>query len=91
MQQGRPGRVQNRKNHAGGYRIEIEDNGSGIAAGKLATMLEPFVTTKPGRIGLGLPIVKQIVEEHQGSIFLESQEGKGTKVILEFPFIRLPA
>jgi signal transduction histidine kinase len=54
-------------------------------------MLEPFVTTKPGRIGLGLPIVKQIVEEHQGRIFLESQEGKGTKVILEFPFIRLPA
>ncbi|MDA8163860.1 MAG: HAMP domain-containing sensor histidine kinase [Desulfobacteraceae bacterium] len=76
---------------SGGYRIVIEDTGVGIPTPKLAQILEPFVTTKPGRIGLGLPIVKQIIEEHQGTIRLESREGEGTRVVLDLQFIRLPA
>jgi signal transduction histidine kinase len=73
-----------------GHQIRIEDNGAGIPPERLEHILEPFVTTKPSRIGLGLPIVKQIVEEHRGSLSLQSKPGTGTLVILEFPVIYIP-
>ncbi len=65
--------------------VEIEDNGTGIPSEKLENIFESFITTKPNRIGLGLPIVKQIVEEHRGSIKIDSLPGKGTNVTIGFP------
>ena len=67
------------------YVVQIEDNGTGIPPEKLEHIFESFITTKPSRTGLGLPIVKQIVDEHQGRINIKSQPGKGTIVTMEFP------
>lgn len=67
------------------YVIRIEDNGAGIPPEKVEHIFEPFITTKPSRKGLGLPIVKQIVDEHQGRINIKSLPGKGTIVTMEFP------
>ena len=67
------------------YVVQIEDNGTGIPPEKLEHIFESFITTKPSRTGLGLSIVKQIVDEHQGRINIKSQPGKGTIVTMEFP------
>jgi signal transduction histidine kinase len=45
----------------------------------------PFYTTKIGGSGLGLVFVRQIVEEHRGSIRIESEVGRGTQVIIDLP------
>ncbi|MFI5139133.1 MAG: sensor histidine kinase, partial [Sphingobacteriales bacterium] len=71
--------------------IEIKDNGIGIPTGKLPIIFDPF--TKAGRnglkgeqsTGLGLSIVKQIVEKHKGKIEVESEEGKGSVFRIELP------
>jgi signal transduction histidine kinase len=68
--------------------IEIADTGSGIAPDVLPNIFDPFFTTKAvGQgAGLGLSIVHEIIEEHDGCITVESAPGKGTTF-----FIRLPA
>ncbi len=70
--------------------IEIEDTGCGIPADKLNEIFNPFYTTKaPGKgTGLGLFIVKQIVERNKGTIAVQSEVGKGTKFILSFSVAR---
>jgi len=73
---------------AGGQvRVEIADTGSGIPPEKLGKIYDPFFTTKePGKgTGLGLFIVRQIVERNRGRIWVESEVGKGTTFFLEFP------
>lgn len=69
--------------------IEVEDTGSGIAKEDLSKIFEPFFTTKRGQrgTGLGLPIVKTIVERHKGTIAIESEIGRGTKVIISLPVV----
>lgn len=69
----------------GGYRIEIEDTGSGISKENMKKIFNPFFTTKDKGTGLGLPIVRKIIEGHQGRIEVESQAGSGTKVIIRLP------
>jgi len=61
--------------------------GSGIPPDKLGKIYDPFFTTKePGKgTGLGLFIVRQIVERNKGRISLESTVGKGTTFYLDFP------
>jgi signal transduction histidine kinase len=70
-------------------RIEIEDNGIGIKEEHLGNVFNKFYRadnpTNVKGLGLGLYIVKRIVENHNGSIHLESTWGKGTTVILTFP------
>ena len=70
-----------------GLRIEIEDRGAGIPAELRGRVFEPFFSTKPvGKgSGLGLSITRRILEEHGGSVELESEVGRGTKVTLRFP------
>jgi PAS domain S-box-containing protein len=65
----------------------IKDTGPGIAPEILDRVFEPFFTTKSeGKgTGLGLPIVKQIVEQHGGRLVLDSGNGKGTAVIISLP------
>jgi signal transduction histidine kinase len=66
-------------------RIEIADQGMGIPAELLHRVFEPFFTTKAQGTGLGLAVVKRILEEHRGEIAVESTSGRGTTFILRFP------
>ena len=66
-------------------RIFIVDHGKGIAAEHLESIFNPFFTTKPQGVGLGLAIVSKIVDEHQGLIHLASQPGQGTTFTLTLP------
>jgi two-component system NtrC family sensor kinase len=69
----------------GAIRITFNDNGAGIAEEDLDRIFEPFFTTKARGTGLGLAITRQIVEQHQGRISMESTLGKGTKVTITLP------
>jgi len=68
-------------------KLTVTDSGHGIPADSLKKVFEPFFTTKEfGKgTGLGLTVVKGILEEHGGSIAVESQEGKGTTFTILLP------
>ncbi len=70
-------------------RVEIVDSGKGIAKDELSVIFEPFFTTKAvgtgSGIGLGLPICKKIMDEHNGFIEVESVVGIGSTFTLKFP------
>jgi PAS domain S-box-containing protein len=61
------------------------DTGSGIKQEDMVRLFQPYQTTKPGGHGLGLMIAQRIMREHGGQIGLESKEGVGTVVTLQFP------
>ncbi len=61
------------------------DSGSGIKREDLVRVFQPYHTTKPGGHGLGLMIVQRILREHGGQVGIESKEGVGTVVTLQFP------
>ncbi len=66
--------------------ISVEDNGKGMKREFMEKELfQPFHTTKSSGLGIGLFQSKKIMEAHQGAIFVESEEEKGTKVRLLFP------
>jgi len=65
--------------------LTIEDDGCGIPEENLSKIFDPLFTTKPNGTGLGLPIVNEIIAQHNGRIFVESKKGVGTKVIIELP------
>jgi two-component system NtrC family sensor kinase len=70
-------------------KIEICDNGTGIAPEDIPHIFEPFFTTKRNGagIGLGLSIVHGIVQSHNGKIDLKSEPGKGTIISIILPLI----
>jgi two-component system, NtrC family, sensor histidine kinase HydH len=70
---------------ASNVKIWVSDQGYGIPPQHLESIFNPFFTTKPQGVGLGLPIVAKIVDEHQGRIEVFSEEGKGTKFELVLP------
>jgi PAS domain S-box-containing protein len=63
----------------------VRDNGRGIPEATLARIYEPFFTTKPAGTGLGLTIVRQIVQRHGGAVLIDSAEAKGTRVAVRLP------
>ena len=65
--------------------IVISDNGPGIPAAQQAQIFEPYFSTKEKGTGLGLAIVKHNTELYGGKVRVESELGKGTRFILEFP------
>jgi PAS domain S-box-containing protein len=75
-----------RTNQANG-RIEMifEDTGPGIPPELSTKIFEPMFSTKSFGVGLGLPVVNQIMEQHDGGIEIESEDGRGTKVCLWLP------
>ncbi len=71
--------------------IRILDTGMGIAGEHLEHIFDPFFTTKPAGTGLGLAIAYRIIEDHNGTINVKSEVGKGTAVIINLPYFELPA
>jgi len=67
--------------------LSVSDNGYGISEENRTRIFEPFFTTKKGGegTGLGLAIAEQVVEEHGGTIRVESKEGVGTTFFVELP------
>ena len=84
-------RIAARLNEQGGITLSVADSGIGIEEDDLDDVLQPFnqgsnahQTVQPGT-GLGLPIVKSLVEMHGGRLTIESKRGAGTVVTVEFP------
>ena len=71
--------------HQNRVEVVIADNGEGIPQADLEKIYEPLYSTKSFGVGLGLPIVKGIMEQHLGGIDIDSQVGIGTKVTLWLP------
>jgi len=74
--------ILNLKSH---FKIIIKDNGKGIAPEYIQKIFEPKFTTKSSGMGLGLGMVKSIVENYMGTISCESQLGRGTVFTIEIP------
>lgn len=91
------GRLRIRSRHIPGYddlhgwvRILIADTGSGIPAEMIRSIFEPFVTTKGERgTGLGLWIVKGIIQNHAGKLSVKSRVGHGTTFKIDLPVVKL--
>jgi nitrogen-specific signal transduction histidine kinase len=58
--------------------VQVTDEGEGIPGGFLDRVFDPFVSTKPRGLGLGLALAHRIVEEHRGALRVQSTPGKGT-------------
>lgn len=69
----------------GSVRLEICDNGGGIAEGLLPRIFEPYVTGKSKGTGLGLAIVKKIIDEHHAAVHIENRPSGGVRVAITFP------
>jgi len=86
-----PGIVVRSELSAGGVRVTITDNGSGFPEQLMQRAFEPYVTTKPKGTGLGLVIVKKIIEEHGGTVEIVNVAPHGARVTLTFPATEVPA
>ncbi len=71
-------------------RIDIEDNGTGIPPDVMARIFEPSFTTKTSGTGLGMPIVKRIIDDYGGTITINSKQKEGTKVVVRLPLAAPP-
>ncbi len=67
--------------------LGVRDNGQGMSPDQIANLFAPFLTYKESGTGIGLAIVKKILENHQSKIQVESKVGQGTKFKLLFPII----
>ena len=65
--------------------VSVADKGPGIAAKNMSQIFEPFFSTRPDRVGLGLTFARRVMREHGGKVKVESQLRKGTKVTLYLP------
>jgi signal transduction histidine kinase len=65
--------------------VEVADDGPGMSEQQLDRVFQPFYTTKPKGLGVGLPLVKRIVERFGGGVEVRSAPGRGTTVALRLP------
>lgn len=83
---GEPGAIDIEARRRGdGVELTVRDNGGGIDEARLGAAVEPFETTKAGGLGMGLPIVRAIIEQHDGMIVLDNAPGRGLTVRLRMP------
>ena len=75
------------ENMQNSIKLSVMDNGSGFPEHLVTRAFEPYMTTKDKGTGLGLPIVKKIVEEHGGSIKIENRTSGGTCISIVFPLM----
>lgn len=73
---------------AGVVEVAVLDRGTGIRSEDLEQIFNPFFTTKAGGVGLGLAICAKIVDEHGGSIRVESELGRGSTFLVTLPISR---
>lgn len=73
------------RGHRSGIEVRLQDSGPGIPAEQREQIFNPFMTTKKTGVGLGLSIVSKIMDEHHGSIRVESTPGQGACFVLFFP------
>lgn len=71
-------------------RLSISDTGPGMTPEVLKRIFEPFFTTRATGTGLGLPIVRRIVEGHAGEVEVHSAEGRGTTFTVRLPCAASP-
>ena len=76
---------------AGGIRVTITDNGSGFPEQLMQRAFEPYVTTKPKGTGLGLVIVKKIIDEHGGTVEIQNVAPHGARITFTLPAQVAPA
>ena len=69
----------------GFVRVAIRDTGKGVAAGRADTIFEPFVTSEPTRLGLGLSICRSIVESHDGLLRVDATADRGASFSILMP------
>jgi signal transduction histidine kinase len=75
------------KGHTSGFEIGIRDTGKGIPADRLKDIFEPFYSTKPNGLGLGLAVCREIIEQHGGSLSADSRVGAGTTFYARLPVL----
>ena len=81
----------------GGVALEVRDTGSGMTAAEIKVALEPFGQVDGGLArahsgtGLGLPIARQLAELHGGSLNIDSEKGRGTRITVTLPAARVSA
>ncbi len=86
MPNGREGRITVRTGVSGGHAIsDVQDNGAGISEKARARIFQPNFSTKTSGMGLGLAIVKKTIEAGGGTIWFETEEGKGTTFHIRTP------
>ena len=68
--------------------VEVQDSGTGIAAEKLESIFDPFVTSKPEGLGMGLSICRSIIERHGGAISAANNPDRGAKFSITLPVSR---
>ena len=78
-------RVSSRAGMGGEVIVEVADTGPGIPADTIEKIFEPFFSKRAGGTGLGLAIARQMVDNHSGSIEVDSQPGKGTMFRIRLP------
>ncbi len=69
-------------------RLSIADNGDGFDETVIEHVFEPYVTTKVKGSGLGMAIVQNIIEQHDGRIFASNVEPNGAIVTIEFKYTK---
>jgi nitrogen fixation/metabolism regulation signal transduction histidine kinase len=67
--------------------IEVRDNGCGVSMEESTRIFTPHFTTKSSGSGIGLSLVKQIVEKHGGKVSFQSKENEGTSFLIEIPIV----
>jgi signal transduction histidine kinase len=75
----------------GRVRLEVSDAGSGIPSERLRTLFQPFQSGAAGSFGIGLYESKRIVESYRGTLRVESEVGRGTRVVVELPAVATEA
>ena len=67
-------------------RLSVSDDGSGVPPALRATLFDPLVTGRVGGTGLGLALVREVVQAHGGSVALDPTHTHGTRIVLELPW-----
>jgi C4-dicarboxylate-specific signal transduction histidine kinase len=71
--------------------VRVSDSGAGMPVALALEIFEPFTTTKDTGLGLGLPICQQIISDHGGKLFVESNTAEGLTIAFTLPFANPPA